>query len=123
MAYQKLKRLGSEAIVKILNAANENVYPNYFTNVSTVKELLYDYKGPYNVNSIIKHIETQNAQKEIDTLMNIEIPQSRTQIPHEQRYERYQASTMEAKKQIDTALNTIAHLNDPETDRRIEFLQ
>ena len=58
-------------------------------------------------------------QEDIDALMRMEVPPCRKQVPHEERYERFQAKG--AKKQIDTALNTIAYLNDPITDRRIKF--
>ena len=50
----------------------------------------------------------------------MQLPSTRTQQSHEERYNRY-INNSEGKKQIVKALTTIAKLNDPKTDRRIEF--
>ena len=151
--YIDLRRLGGANILKILKEANVAPAVHYATNVSKVNQLLWDYKGLISTKAIIRYLNkdvdeefkrlaaielpstrTQQSheerynrylgkkalEEEFERLLRMELPTTRTQVSHEERYNRY-INNSEGKKQIEAALNTIAKLNDPKTDRRIEF--
>ena len=117
--YVELRRLGGANILKILKEANIKPAAHYATNVSKVNQLLWDYKGLISTKAIIRYLN-KDVDEEFKRLAAIELPSTRTQQSHEERYNRY-INNSEGKKQIVKALTTIAKLNDPKTDRRIEF--